>query len=109
MLLELEADPVRYSALPRLPSASRDVSALVPDRATWGEIEKAIVELGIKEIASMRVFDLFKSKDMPESYHSLAFRITYRGAGRTLTDEEVSGMHDRVRQLLEQRFGAQLR
>jgi phenylalanyl-tRNA synthetase beta chain len=40
---------------------------------------------------------------------SLAFRVTYRGKDRTLTDEEVTGMHERVRQLLESRFGAQLR
>jgi phenylalanyl-tRNA synthetase beta chain len=108
-LLAIEADAVRYSALPRLPSASRDVSALVPDDIMWGEIEKAINGLGISEIVQLRVFDVFKGKDMPEGFHSLAFRVVYRGEGRTLTDEEVAAMHDRVRDLLQQRFGAQLR
>jgi phenylalanyl-tRNA synthetase beta chain len=82
---------------------------MVPDSAMWGEIEKAISELGIEEIVSVRVFDVFKSKDMPEGFHSLAFRVTYQSASRTLTDEEVSAMHDRVRESLEHRFGAQLR
>jgi phenylalanyl-tRNA synthetase beta chain len=108
-LLELPPDAVRYSALPRLPSAMRDVSALLPDTVMWGEIERGIRDLGIAEIVAVRVFDMYKGKEMPEGYHSLAFRVTYRSAGRTLTDEEVAAMHQQVRQLLESRFGAQLR
>jgi phenylalanyl-tRNA synthetase beta chain len=108
-LLVIEADKVRYSALPKLPSTSRDVSALVPDDAAWGDIESAIAGLAISEIASVKLFDTFKGKDMPEGYHSLAFRVTYRGDGRTLTDEEVNSMHERVRGLLQTRFKAQLR
>lgn len=108
-LLELPTDEVRYSALPKLPSSARDVSALLPDTVMWGEIERGIGELGIAEIVAVRVFDMYKGKEMPEGYHSLAFRITYRSAGRTLTDEEVAAMHEQVRQLMESRFGAQLR
>jgi phenylalanyl-tRNA synthetase beta chain len=108
-LLKLPTDSVRYSALPRLPAASRDVSALVPVAVLWDEIEKAIKDLGINEIASVRVFDMYKGKEMAEDLRSLAFRVTYRAEGRTLTDEEVGSMHDRVKDLIEQRFGAQLR
>ena len=108
-LLALPADRARYSALARFPAVSRDVSALVPDTVMWGDIEKAVRDLGILEIASVRVFDMYKSKEMPEGFHSLAFRVVYRGQARTLTDEEVVGLHERVRALLEDRFGAQLR
>ncbi|HXG68651.1 MAG TPA: phenylalanine--tRNA ligase subunit beta, partial [Blastocatellia bacterium] len=108
-LLEFPADEVRYSALPRLPAASRDVSALVPDEHSWGDIERAIGELGIREIVSVKVFDMYKGKGMPEGVRSLAFRVTYRGDGRTLTDEEVAAMHERVRDLMQRQFGAQLR
>jgi phenylalanyl-tRNA synthetase beta chain len=108
-LLEVPADQVRYSALPRLPASSRDISVLVPDQAMWGEIERAIRELGISEIVEVRVFDMYKGKEMPEGMRSLAFRVTYRGEDHTLTDEEVTRMHERVTQLLESRFGAQLR
>ena len=101
-LLALPADRVRYSALARFPAVSRDVSALVPDTVMWGDIEKAVRDLGIPEIVSVRVFDMYKGKEMPEGFHSLAFRVIYRGEGRTLTDEEVAGMHERVRALLEE-------
>jgi phenylalanyl-tRNA synthetase beta chain len=108
-LLELPADEVRYSALPRLPSVSRDVSALVNESVMWGDIERAIAELGIREIVEVRIFDTYKGKEIVEGMRSIAFRITYRGDGRTLVDEEVNALHDRIRDMLEKRFGVQLR
>ena len=108
-LLALPPDQVRYSALPRFPAASRDVSALMPDNVMWGDIETAVRDLGISEIESVRIFDMYKGREMREGFHSLAFRVIYRADGRTLKDEEVVGMHERVRALLENRFGAQLR
>ena len=108
-LFALPADDVRYRALPRFPAASRDVSALVPDSVMWGDIEKAVRGLGIQEIVSVRVFDMYKGKEMSKGFHSLALRVIYRAQDRTLTDEEVTGMHERVRAELQHRFGAQLR
>jgi len=108
-LFALRPADVRYHALPRYPAASRDVSALVPDSVMWGDIEEAVRGLGIPEIASVRVFDMYKGKDMPDGLHSLAFRVIYRAQDRTLTDEEVTVMHERVRAELQARFGAQLR
>jgi phenylalanyl-tRNA synthetase beta chain len=82
---------------------------MVPDAVMWVEIERAIKELGIAEVVDLRVFDVYAGKGMPEGMRSLAFRVTYRSAGRTLTDEEVARMHDRIRELMVNRFGAQLR
>lgn len=108
-LLAHPADQVRFAPLPRFPSAARDVSSLVPDTVLWGQIEDAVKELGIREVASVNLFDTYKGKGMPEGFHSIAFRVIYRSEERTLTDEEVGAMHERVRALLEDRFGAQLR
>jgi len=108
-LLALPPNQVRYRALPRFPAASRDVSALVPDTVMWADIESAVRDLALSEIESVRIFDMYKGKEMLEGYHSLAFRVIYRAEGRTLKDEEVAGMHEQVRALLESRFGAQLR
>jgi phenylalanyl-tRNA synthetase beta chain len=108
-LLALPSNQVRYSALPRFPAASRDVSALMPDTVMWDDIETAVRGLGISEIESVRIFDMYKGKEMREGFHSLAFRVIYRAGGRTLKDEEVAGMHEKVRALLENRFGAQMR
>jgi phenylalanyl-tRNA synthetase beta chain len=107
-LLEFPADEISYNPLPRMPATSRDVSALLPEAVSWGGIQKAISDLRLSEIVEVTLFDTYKGKEIPEGARSLAFRVTYRGDGRTLTDEEVGTMHERVRQALE-RLGAQLR
>ncbi|MEW6126634.1 MAG: phenylalanine--tRNA ligase subunit beta [Acidobacteriota bacterium] len=108
-LMEFADDEVRYKPLPKFPGISRDISALLPDTVSWGEIDRAIKELGIGEIESVAVFDMYKGKEMQEGTRSLAFRVVYRSDERTLTDEEVSQMHQRIRDLMEQGFSAQLR
>lgn len=108
-LLAIEADRVRYSALPRFPTSSRDVSMLLSDSVMWDDIERAVSGLGIPEISSVQVFDRYEGKEMPDGFHSLAFRVTYRSEGRTLTDEEVARMQERVRELMKLRFDAELR
>jgi len=108
-LRDLEVLLPAYSSIPRLPATSRDVSALVADSVLWSNIESAITGLGIKEVDSVKLFDVYKGQGVPEGMRSLAFRVIYRGDGRTLTDDEVSAGHEKVRRLLEDRFGAQLR
>jgi phenylalanyl-tRNA synthetase beta chain len=109
-LQELPATEVRYSALPRLPSISRDVSAFFPATVMWSEIESAVRGLGIEEIASVRLFDVREGsgKDSDEM-RSLAFRVTYRSPDRTLTDAEVTQAHERIREMLREKFDARLR
>jgi len=108
-LREIQAPRPAYSTLPRLPATSRDVSALVSDQVLWVDIESGIKGLGINEIARVKLFDVYKGHGVPEGMRSLAFRVIYRGDNRTLTDDEVSAMHEKVRSLLENKFGAQLR
>jgi phenylalanyl-tRNA synthetase beta chain len=108
-LLQLGGSQVRYSALPKLPAASRDVSALLADSVSWGEVEAAIAGLAIKEIVSLKVFDVYRGKGIPEGVRSVSFRVTYRGSDQTLSDEEVAPLHERVREIMQRRFGAQFR
>lgn len=108
-LLESEPQTVNYRPLPRFPGASRDISALLPDEFSWGDIEAAIGALGIAELVSVTLFDMYKGKEMAEGVRSLAFRVSYRSDERTLTDEEVAERHERVRALMRDEFRAQMR
>jgi len=42
-------------------------------------------------------------------YKSLAFSLSYRSADRTLTEEEVRPVHDRMLRKVEKAVGAKLR
>ncbi len=108
-LLDAASDEIRYRGLPRFPASSRDVSALVQDDVSWRDIEDAIAGLGLEEIVSVNVFDVYTGRGVPEGMRSLAFRITYRSPEATLTDEQVNRMHEKVKDVLEGRLKIQIR
>ena len=55
------------------------------------------------------LFDRFVGGQVPSGFSSLAFRVVYRAADRTLTDAEVDAAHASVVKAASDRFGATLR
>ena len=55
------------------------------------------------------IFDVYKGDRLPEGKKSIAFALRYYDPERTLTDEEVTNVHEQVIKAVEQQFGATLR
>ncbi len=60
-------------------------------------------------IESVKLFDVYKGKQVAKGKKSVAYSISYRLENKTLTDKEVNKVHDKVLKALEHKFGAQLR
>src|SRR5438132_14245380 len=54
-------------------------------------------------------FDLFAGTEIGDGKKSLAYRLTYRDKNRTLTNEEVTAAHARIREILKRELGVDLR
>jgi phenylalanyl-tRNA synthetase beta chain len=85
------------------------MSLLVKEEVTVGAIEAAMKEASGKLLESIRLFDVYRGAQVPESMKSLAFNLVYRAPDRTLTDEEVSKDFAKIVMKLEQSYGATLR
>lgn len=104
------ADMVRYyTPIPKYPSTSRDIALLVKEEVTVGELEKLIRTKGSKLLERVTLFDIYRGKQVPEGYKSVAFTLTYRADDRTLKDEEVIVVHEGILTDLKQNLGAVLR
>ena len=105
-----QADTERfYSPLPRHPAVTRDIALLTEDSVKVGDIEKIIRESGGELLESVELFDIYKGKQVGEGYKSVAFALKYRDSNKTLTDEEVSKVHERVLEELKVKINAVLR
>jgi phenylalanyl-tRNA synthetase beta chain len=63
-------------------------------------------------LESIQLFDLFsgsEASNLGAARKSLAYRLTYRDKNRTLTSEEVSAVHAKIRERLQNELGAELR
>lgn len=98
-----------YTPLPRFPRVERDISLVVEERVLSLDLEKAIRQLGGRLIEKVHLFDLYRGPQVPEGKKSLAYAIWYRSEERTLTDEEVDKVHNKIVQELKASFGAELR
>lgn len=95
VLALLPAPRVRYEPLPRYPSVGRDVAFLIgPDGGpNAAAIEAAMASEAGPLLREMMLFDVFR---FPDGRRSLAWRLVFQAADRTLTDDEVNAIHARV-------------
>ncbi|QCX32935.1 phenylalanine--tRNA ligase subunit beta [Caloramator sp. E03] len=98
-----------YKPLPKFPAITRDIAMIVDENITVSELEKTIKKSGNELIESIKLFDVYKGKQIPEGLKSVAFSITFRAEDRTLKDEEVNKIHESIIDTLKKKFNAQLR
>ncbi|BEH10499.1 MULTISPECIES: phenylalanine--tRNA ligase subunit beta [Geobacter] len=93
----------------RFPDTFRDIAMLVADETPAADIVRCIGGLRIREIESAAVFDLYKGVHVPEGKKSIAVRVRYRSTEKTLSDDEVSPLHQKVVDSLVAKLGATIR
>jgi phenylalanyl-tRNA synthetase beta chain len=108
-VLDAATEPLQYTAIPRFPSITRDI-ALVADKETAsGTLKEIILSAGSPLLKEAHVFDLYEGEHMEAGKKSIAFSLKYADPERTLTDEEVTKVHDNVLKVLAEQAGAVLR
>lgn len=91
-----------YRELPSYPSTSRDLALLVPIDTAAAAVETVIRTAGPAELVSVRPFDVYEGEGAGDGGRSIAWRLVFRAADRTLTDAEVeAGVESIVTKLRE--------
>jgi phenylalanyl-tRNA synthetase beta chain len=93
----------------RFPDTFRDIAMLVKDETEAATVLETIASTKIKELEGVELFDLYKGANIPLGEKSLAVRVRYRSYEKTLTDDEINGMHKRVIDNLVKKLGVQIR
>lgn len=95
-LVSFSREPTSVVAPPRFPDTFRDIAMLIGEEIETGTILDCIRGNRIKEMENVELFDLYTGEGIPVGQKSIAVRIRYRSQERTLTDEEVNRLHQRV-------------
>jgi len=99
----------KYEPLPKYPSVTRDIALVVDRDIMVKEVEKVIWSNGKKLVSSVKLFDVYTGDQIDETKKSIAYSINYRSLERTLTDEEVSKVHNKIIEKLKDILNAELR
>lgn len=98
----------KYEEVTKYPEITRDIAMLVDVKDEYQNIYNVIESVNSKLITKVELFDLYIGAELLVGKKSLALTITYSDKQKTLTDEEVTAVHDKVLSALTE-YGAIIR
>jgi phenylalanyl-tRNA synthetase beta chain len=98
-----------FTPFSTFPASDRDIAFFVPTQFSVADIQRTIQTVGGTLLDSIRLFDEYRGENVPDGQRSLAFRLVYRAGDRTLKDEDISPIQQKVRDTLVEKFRVDLR
>ena len=108
-LFDLQLPNATFTALPKYPGVTRDLSILCDKAVTVADVENVITANGGKLLRGVKLFDIYRGVGVPEGKKSMAFSLELRADDRTLTDTDSEGVMTKVLAALKDKLGATLR
>jgi phenylalanyl-tRNA synthetase beta chain len=108
-LLSLIPQHLQVTPVPVFPPVLEDLAVVVDEAIPACQVEKVIREAAGQSVTSLRLFDVYRGDQIGSGKKSLAYSLTYQSPERTLTDQEVAQIRNRMIYRLEQELGARLR
>ena len=108
-LFDLQLPNATFTALPKYPGVTRDLSILCDEAVTVADVENVITASGSKLLRGDKLFDIYRGVGVHEGKKSMAFSLELRADDRTLTDTDSEGVMTKVLAALKDKLGATLR
>ena len=107
-LLSKKVGKMKYKEVSKFPSVKKDLAVVVDKNVTASEIATYIKKAAGSLLIGSEVFDVYTGAGMEENKKSLAYSLEFGASDRTLTDEEINQVLDKIIINLEKQ-GATLR
>ena len=95
-LLAKKTGRMKYKEISKYPTVKKDISILVDTDITSNEIAVAIKKSAGSLLLNTEVFDVYTGKGIEEGKKSLAYSLTFGTNDRTLTDEEINKVLEKI-------------
>ena len=100
-LLEKKVGKMKYKEISKYPSVKKDLAVVVEKKVNAGEIASQIKKAAGSLLLGSEVFDIYEGENLGEGKKSIAFSLELGANDRTLTDEEINGVLEKVISNLE--------
>lgn len=109
VLYQTKVSKVKYVPLPKFPSSKRDLAFVVKSDVEVGKIAEAIKKTNKSVIRDVQIFDIYQGEHVEKGYKSVALSILYQMADKTITDQDINPIQEKIMATLEKEFNAELR
>ena len=98
-----------YHTISRYPASTQDLALIAPVSVPAERIEAAIRKYAGTALHRIELFDVYTGSQLEAGYRSLAYRVSFRSPERTLTDDEVTKLRNKIIRGVEFDTGAKIR
>ena len=108
-LLSKRVGKMKYKEISKFPNVKKDVAFVMKKDIPSVEVEKVIKKAGGKLLTNIEVFDIYTGENVGEDEKSIAYALTFNDSKKTLTDEEVNSIFEKIITTVESKCGVKLR
>ncbi|MBE0411458.1 MAG: phenylalanine--tRNA ligase subunit beta, partial [Anaerolineales bacterium] len=107
----IDSIPERYNVqpVPVYPPVLEDLAIVVDEDLPAARVESTIRKAAKDIVTAVQLFDVYRGESIGQGKKSLAYAITYQAPDRTLTDNEVARIRQRIIQMLNVEINARIR
>lgn len=95
-LLEKKTGKMKYKEISKYPTVKKDIAIVVDQKITAGDIAMQIKKAAGSLLINSEVFDVYTGTGIEEGKKSLAYSLTFGSNDRTLTDEEINAILEKI-------------
>ena len=100
---------LKYKEAYKYPSIVKDMAYALDKSVDVGDVIKTIKKGASKILQDVSVFDVYEGENIAPDKKSVAFSLTFNGLDRTLTDEEVMEVFNKIVNKVTTSHNAELR
>jgi phenylalanyl-tRNA synthetase beta chain len=108
-LIERVPDLIVYEDVITFPALKQDLAFAVSELVSAAELIAAARAAAGPELRDMTAFDVYRGEQAGEGRKSIAFRVSFQSAERTLSDEDAAELRERIVSALAAQYDAELR
>ena len=108
-LLGLYPSKMSYKDIPKYPSIVKDMAFIINKNMDSIEVEKVIKKAGGRLLNNIEVFDLYVGENIGVLEKSIAYKLTFQDLDKTLTDDEIMPLFNKIIEDVESKCNAKLR
>ena len=101
--------PIKYKEVSKFPSIEKDMAFILDKNILASDIIKTIKKVGGRNLIDIKVFDVYTGKNIDDNKLSIAFSLTFQDTNKTLTDDEVNILFNKIIEEVEKKHNAVLR
>ena len=109
LILKMISNKIKFQDIPKYPEVRRDLSLLLDNNVTFDKLYSIARQTEKVLLKDINLFDVYEGKNLPEGKKSYALSFVIQDTTKTLTDDQIDKIMNKLQQNFEKELGAVLR